>query len=135
MARNHAWAGGGPENLQTVDIDAPAKNKKTLSESPVNLVELETRTRDELMDVAKDLSLSGTGSLRKQELVFRILQAKAERDGNYFAGGILELAPDGYGFLRADGDDDWRLARRRRKRRRRSAFRPGYRPGRRGAGP
>ncbi len=68
----------------------------------MNFVELEARTRDELMDVAKELGLSGTGSLRKQELVFRILQAKAERDGNYFAGGILELASDGYGFLRAE---------------------------------
>ncbi len=76
--------------------------EKTISESPVNFVELEARTRDELMDVAKELGLSGTGSLRKQELVFRILQAKAERDGNYFAGGILELASDGYGFLRAE---------------------------------
>ena len=102
MSRKHAWAGGGPENLQTMDLDAPTKMEKTIAESPVNLAELETRTRDELMDVAKELGLSGTGSLRKQELVFRILQAKAERDGNYFAGGILELAPDGYGFLRAE---------------------------------
>ncbi|MCH7522533.1 MAG: Rho termination factor N-terminal domain-containing protein, partial [Chloroflexi bacterium] len=62
--------------------------EKTVSESPVNLAELESRTRDELMDVAKELDVSGAGSLRKQELVFRILQAKAERDGNYFAGGI-----------------------------------------------
>ncbi len=85
-----------------MDLDAPTKMEKTLSESPVNLVELETRTKDELLDVAKELGLSGTGSLRKQELVFRILQAKAERDGNYFAGGILELASDGYGFLRAE---------------------------------
>ncbi len=77
MSRKHAWAGGGPENLQTVDLDAPTKMEKTLSESPVNLVELEARTRDELMDVAKELGLSGTGSLRKQELVFRILQASA----------------------------------------------------------
>lgn len=76
--------------------------EKTISESPVNLAELESRTRDELVDVAKELDVSGAGSLRKQELVFRILQAKAERDGNYFAGGILELASDGYGFLRAE---------------------------------
>ena len=76
--------------------------EKTVSESPVNLAELESRTRDELVDVAKELDVSGAGSLRKQELVFRILQAKAERDGNYFAGGILELASDGYGFLRAE---------------------------------
>ncbi len=76
--------------------------ESALPESPVNLTELESRTRDELMDVAKELGLSGAGSLRKQELVFRILQAKAEREGNYFAGGILELASDGYGFLRTE---------------------------------
>ena len=77
--------------------------EEPIPESPVNLIELETRTRDELLEVAKELELSGTASLRKQDLVFRILQARAEREGNYFAGGILELAPDGYGFLRADG--------------------------------
>ncbi len=55
------------------------------------------------MEVAKELGLSGATSLRKQDLVFRILQARAEREGNYFAGGILEIAPDGYGFLRSDG--------------------------------
>ena len=69
----------------------------------MNLVELETRTRDDLIEVAKELGLSGTASLRKQDLVFRILQARAEREGNYFAGGILEIASDGYGFLRANG--------------------------------
>ena len=69
----------------------------------MNLVELETRTRDELLEVAKELGLSGTASLRKQDIIFRILQARAEREGNYFAGGILEIAPDGYGFLRSDG--------------------------------
>jgi len=68
----------------------------------LNLVELETRTRDELLEVAKEMGLSGTGSLRKQDIVFRILQARAESEGNYFAGGILEMAQDGYGFLRAD---------------------------------
>jgi transcription termination factor Rho len=69
----------------------------------LNLAELETKTKDELNDVAKDLGLTGTGTLRKQDLVFRIMQAKAEREGNYFAGGILEMAQDGYGFLRTQG--------------------------------
>jgi transcription termination factor Rho len=71
-------------------------------ESAADLVALETRTREELLEVGKELGLSGIGSLRKQDLVFRILQARAEREGNYFAGGILEMASDGYGFLRAD---------------------------------
>jgi transcription termination factor Rho len=69
----------------------------------VNLVELETKTKDQLLEVAKDLEISGANTLRKQDLVFRIMQAKAESEGNYFAGGILEMQSDGYGFLRTQG--------------------------------
>jgi transcription termination factor Rho len=69
----------------------------------VNLTELETKTKDELVEVAKELDISGATTLRKQDLVFRIMQAKAEREGNYFAGGILEMAQDGYGFMRTQG--------------------------------
>jgi len=69
----------------------------------VNLTELETKTKDELVEVAKELDISGATTLRKQDLVFRIMQAKAEREGNYFAGGILDMAADGYGFMRTQG--------------------------------
>jgi transcription termination factor Rho len=69
----------------------------------VNLTELETKTKDELVEVAKELEISGATTLRKQDLVFRIMQAKAEREGNYFAGGILDMAADGYGFMRTQG--------------------------------
>ena len=69
----------------------------------MNLTELETKTKDELVEVAKELDIGGAGTLRKQDLVFRIMQAKAEREGNYFAGGILEMASDGYGFMRTQG--------------------------------
>jgi transcription termination factor Rho len=69
----------------------------------LNLTELETKTKDELVEVAKDLEITGATTLRKQDLVFRIMQAKAEREGNYFAGGILDMASDGYGFLRTQG--------------------------------
>ena len=69
----------------------------------MNLTELETKTKDELVEVAKNLEISGATGLRKQDLVFRIIQAKAEREGNYFAGGILDMASDGYGFLRTQG--------------------------------
>ena len=68
----------------------------------MNLTELETKTKDELVDVAKDLGVEKPTGLRKQDLVFRIMQAKAEREGNFFAGGILEMASDGYGFLRTE---------------------------------
>jgi len=66
----------------------------------LNLAELETKTKDELLDVAKDLGVEKPSGMRKQDLVFRIMQAKAEREGNHFAGGIMEMANDGYGFLR-----------------------------------
>ena len=69
----------------------------------LNLLELESRTKDELVEAAKDLGLDGLSNLRKQDIVFRILQATAEREGNYFAGGILETMEDGYGFLRYEG--------------------------------
>ena len=69
----------------------------------MNLTELETKTKDELIEVAKELDISAPTTLRKQDLVFRIMQAKAEREGNYFAGGILEMASDGYGFMRTQG--------------------------------
>jgi transcription termination factor Rho len=69
----------------------------------LNLTELETKTKDELVGVAKDLGVEKPTGLRKQDLVFRIMQAKAEREGNYFAGGIMDMASDGYGFLRTQG--------------------------------
>jgi len=68
----------------------------------LSLTELETKTKDELLDVAKEMGVSATG-LRKQDLVFKILQARAEGEGNFFAGGILEMASDGFGFLRTEG--------------------------------
>ncbi|GAF94820.1 unnamed protein product, partial [marine sediment metagenome] len=69
----------------------------------MNLADLEAKTREELMDVAKDLGISGHTALKKQDLVFRILQARAEQQGNLLAGGVLEIVEDGYGFLRGDG--------------------------------
>src|SRR5437773_2994287 len=82
-------------------------NPQRLSPYPygvaLNLTELETKTKDELMEVAKDLDIGGANGLRKQDLVFKIMQAKAESEGNYFAGGILDMANDGYGFLRTQG--------------------------------
>ena len=54
------------------------------------------------MDLAKDLGVSGYSSLKKQELIVKVLQAQTEKDGNIFAEGILQTVDDGYGFLRGD---------------------------------
>jgi len=55
----------------------------------------------ELTQIAKDLEVEGVTSLRKQELIFKILQAQTEKSGLIFAEGVLECLPDGFGFLRA----------------------------------
>ena len=66
----------------------------------MNLSELEQKTISELHKIAKDLELTGCSRLRKKELIFEIMKAKTEKDGLMFAQGILEILPDGYGFLR-----------------------------------
>ena len=69
----------------------------------MSIAELESKTREELLEEARGLGLSGVSALRKQELILRNLQARAQREGNYFAGGILEITQEGYGFLRTNG--------------------------------
>ncbi len=66
----------------------------------MNITELETKTLGELRDIARDHDLSGYSALRKQELIFRLLQAETERQGNIFSAGVLEIVEEGFGFLR-----------------------------------
>src|SRR3989441_2253096 len=54
-----------------------------------------------LTQVAKELSVPGASAMRKQELIFKILQAQTEKNGLIFSEGVLECLPDGFGFLRA----------------------------------
>jgi transcription termination factor Rho len=68
----------------------------------MNIAELEAKTREELLEIAREFSLSGCTALRKQDLVFRLLQAQAEQQGYSFASGILDIMDEGYGFLRQD---------------------------------
>jgi transcription termination factor Rho len=67
----------------------------------MNLTELKEKSIPELNTIARDLGVQGISGLRKQELIFKILQAQAERDGLIYAEGVLEVLPDGFGFLRA----------------------------------
>jgi transcription termination factor Rho len=67
----------------------------------MNLSELKEKTISDLNAIARDLNVQGMGGLRKQELIFKILQAQAEKDGLIYAEGVLEVLPDGFGFLRA----------------------------------
>jgi transcription termination factor Rho len=68
----------------------------------VNIAELETKTLDELQDLAKEMGLSGYTRLKKHDLIFRLLRAQAEEQGYIFGGGVLEIIQEGIGFLRSD---------------------------------
>ena len=67
----------------------------------LDLVELKDMSIQKLNQIAKDLGVAGTAGLRKQELIFKILQTQAEKSGLIFSEGVLECLPDGFGFLRA----------------------------------
>jgi transcription termination factor Rho len=67
----------------------------------MNLQELKTKSIGELNEVAKDRKIEGASGLRRQELIFAILQAEAEKNGVISGEGVLETLPDGFGFLRA----------------------------------
>jgi transcription termination factor Rho len=67
----------------------------------MNLVELKGKNIAELTEMANDLKVEGVSGLRKQELIFAILQAQTEKNGMIFGEGVLEILPDGFGFLRA----------------------------------
>ncbi|MFQ5482153.1 MAG: transcription termination factor Rho, partial [Nitrospinaceae bacterium] len=67
----------------------------------MNIEELKSKTISELTNLAKTLKIQGHSGLRKQDLIFKILQAQIEKDGLMFGQGVLEILPDGFGFLRA----------------------------------
>ena len=66
----------------------------------MDISQLETKSRDELEEMAKELDVPDLTTLTTQDLTMRLLQADAEQQGNVFCSGILELMADGYGFLR-----------------------------------
>ena len=67
----------------------------------MNIAELKEMNISTLSQMAKELNVTGASSMRKQELIFEILKAQTEKEGLIFAEGVLEILPEGFGFLRA----------------------------------
>lgn len=67
----------------------------------MNIVELKNKKISELTKMANELNIEGAAGMRKQELIFALLQAQIKKDGLIFGEGTLEILPDGFGFLRA----------------------------------
>src|ERR671937_691 len=67
----------------------------------MDIAQLKEMNISALTQIAKDLNIQGASGMRKQELIFKILQAQTEKSGFIFSEGVLETLPDGFGFLRA----------------------------------
>ncbi len=102
------------EQPQQTDVQAPAQPQppaRQPGEAPpreegrrgkgLNITELKDMPIPKLTQVAKDLNVAGATGMRKQELIFQILKAQTEQSGFIFSEGVLEVLPDGFGFLRA----------------------------------
>ncbi len=82
-----------PRFVPPVEVRAP---------QPLEMKVLEEKSREELLDLARESGLSGVTGLKKQDIVMRLLQSYAEMQGNVFCSGVLDIMPDAYGFLRQE---------------------------------
>jgi transcription termination factor Rho len=67
----------------------------------MHLNELKRKKISELVQLAHDFNIEGASNMRKQELIFALLQAQTDKNGSIYGEGVLETLPDGFGFLRA----------------------------------
>jgi transcription termination factor Rho len=94
---------GNPEGLPVVLDEETLEAEATPTEGKqrLDMRTLKDMTIGDLTQVARDLEVENPAGMRKQDLIFKILQAQTEREGLIFGEGVLEILPDGYGFLRA----------------------------------
>jgi transcription termination factor Rho len=68
----------------------------------MNITDLEEKTKEELLELAKEMGIASQATLKKQDIIMRLLETHTEQQGNIFCSGILDIMSDGYGFLRQD---------------------------------
>ena len=90
----------GAEAAPVVAATAPAA---AVTAKSLNIEELKELKMAELSQVARDLNVEGVSAMKKQDLIFKVLQAQAEKSGLMFGSGVLEILPEGFGFLRSSG--------------------------------
>ena len=96
-----------PDTTATPTESADPEQAKTAAQPPrrpgegLNITDLKDMSIQKLTQIAKDLSVAGATGMRKQDLIFQILKAQTEKSGFIFSEGVLEVLPDGFGFLRA----------------------------------
>src|SRR5262245_45656240 len=80
---------------------APTEPQTQPQGQTMELTQLKGKTMAELLRLSQELRIESISGLRKQELIFKILEAQTEKNGLIFAEGVLEILPEGYGFLRS----------------------------------
>jgi transcription termination factor Rho len=93
---------GASESGRDVKGKPSDRKKKALPEVKItSLTELKTKKPNELMDLAQELGIEHISRMRKQDMIFAILKAHAQNNKDIFGEGVLEILPDGFGFLRS----------------------------------
>jgi transcription termination factor Rho len=94
--------GDGAVEAPNTEQPAPAADgSRPPRPSTLNINDLKDMSIQKLTQIAKDLNVAGATGMRKQDLIFQILKAQTEMSGFMFSEGVLEVLPDGFGFLRA----------------------------------
>jgi transcription termination factor Rho len=90
-----------PSPAPPVQHQPQAHQQQPQRRDGLNITDLKDMSIQKLTQIAKDLNVGGATGMRKQELIFQILKAQTEQSGFIFSEGVLEVLPDGFGFLRA----------------------------------
>src|SRR5215831_8228666 len=77
------------------------EDKDKIAATSLNIAKLQSMSMMELNQMARELNVENFGTMRKHEVIFHILQKNAERAGVLFSEGVLEVLPEGFGFLRS----------------------------------
>jgi transcription termination factor Rho len=93
--------GQAPPGAQPQASQAGQGGGDVSRQNRLNITDLKDKSIHELTQIAKDLNVGGATGMRKQDLIFQILKAQTEKSGFIFSEGVLEVLPDGFGFLRA----------------------------------
>jgi transcription termination factor Rho len=88
--------------LQPLERVVTAHQPEAVRPPMLDIKTLEGKSREELLDIARENGLTGVTGHKKQDIIMRLLQYYAEKQGNVFCSGILDIMPDGYGFLRQE---------------------------------
>src|SRR5262249_37296276 len=94
-----------PDDIEQREWERRQRERRRGEDLPkgqaINIAALQAMSMPDLNTMAKNMGIENFGTMRKHELIFHILQVNAERSGVLFSEGVLEILPEGFGFLRS----------------------------------